>query len=205
MLARTITLVLAGICLSLAGCAGSARVSEARPSDFTLDALVTNPRAAQEQPPRFRRPALAFVSRQHHRLAGASHQIGEDLVRRDHAGAGIDEKQHDIGLRDGLFGLLAHAHGEPRIAGLQPRGIDERHIACPQLGLRLTPIPRQARLIVDQRQPPAREPVEQGGLADIGPADNGQGKTHLSGSGTGQAARLHHSRVSGKRGVCRRR
>ncbi len=77
MLARTITLVLAGICLSLAGCAGSARVSEARPSDFTLDALVTNPRAAQEQPPRFRRPARYVV--------GADGQLRVAL------GAGVSE------------------------------------------------------------------------------------------------------------------
>jgi hypothetical protein len=36
-----------------------------------------------------------------------------------------------------------------------------------------------ARLVIDQRQPLADKAVEQGGLADIRPPDNGEGKAHL--------------------------
>ena len=73
---------------------------------------------------RLGRAALAFIGGEDHGLAGAAHQLGEDLVGRDHAGARIDHEQHEIGLGDRRFRLLAHARRKPRVAGLEPRGID---------------------------------------------------------------------------------
>ena len=37
-----------------------------------------------------------------------------------------------------------------------------------------------SRLIVDEREPPARKPVEQSGLADIRPSDDGDSEGHRS-------------------------
>src|SRR5665648_968971 len=110
------------------------------------------------------------------------------------ARAGVDKKQHDIGLHDGRFGLLTHALGQPRIARLEPGGVDQRDRVRPKLGYGLAPVARQARLIVDQRQPLARKPVEQGGLADIRPSDDGNSEGHgsvRSGSWAGAGSPLY--------------
>ncbi len=82
MLARTITLVLAGICLSLAGCAGAARVPDARPSDFTLDALVTNPHATDVSLPRFRRPARYDVDADGELRVAVGAGVSEETIPR---------------------------------------------------------------------------------------------------------------------------
>ena len=52
----------------------------------------------------------------------------------------------------------------------------EVEIAEPRLAL--AAVARDARPIVDQRQPPADQPVEQRRLADIRPADDGDGEAH---------------------------
>ena len=127
---------------------------------------------------RLGRAALAFVRREDHLFAGAAHQFGEDLIRGHDAGPRVDQEQHEIGLGDGSFRLLAHARREPLIPGLQPRGIDEGDGAGAELRLGLAPVARQARLVVDQREPLADQPVEQGGLADIRPSDDGDGEGH---------------------------
>ena len=127
---------------------------------------------------RLGRAALAFIGGEDHLLAGAAHQLGENLVGRHHAGPRIDQEQHEIGLGDGRFRLLAHARGKPLIPGLEPRGIDEGDGARPKLGLGLAPVARQPGLVVDQRQLLADQPVEQGGLADIRPSDDGDGEGH---------------------------
>ena len=125
-----------------------------------------------------RRAALAFIRGEDHWLAGAAHQLGEDLIGRNHPRPRIDHEQNEIGLGDGRFSLLAHARRQPLVPGLQSRGIDEGDGAGPEFGLGLAPIARQARLIVDQRELLADELVEQGGLADIRPSDDGDGEAH---------------------------
>ena len=127
---------------------------------------------------RLGRAALAFIGGEDHRLAGAAHQLGENLVCRHHAGPRVDQEQHQIGLGDRRLRLLAHARGKPLIPGLEPRGIDEGDGARPKLGLGLAPVARQTGLVVDQRQLLADQPVEQGGLADIRPSDDGDGEGH---------------------------
>src|SRR3546814_4115939 len=52
------------------------------------------------------------------------------------------------------------------------RGIDDAEIEPDQMRVPLAPIARHPRLIVDQRELLADEPVEQRRLADIGPADD---------------------------------
>jgi len=114
------------------------------------------------------------------RLARAPHEIGENLIGAQYPGPRIDEEDHEIGLLDGSFRLLAHAWRKSPIAGLETRGIDQRRGAGSQRGLGLAPVPRQTRLIVDEGKPFAGEPVEQGRLADIRPSDDGDGEGHWS-------------------------
>jgi len=126
------------------------------------------------------RATLAFIRRQNDRLARAAHEIGEDLVGAHHPRPRVDQEHHEIGLGDGGFRLLAHARREPLIPGLVACGIDEGDGAGSERCFCLAPVARQTRLIVDERQPLAGQPVEQGGLADIRPSDDGDGERHWS-------------------------
>src|SRR5262249_43069991 len=98
-------------------------------------------------------------------LARAPCEICEDLVGGNDPFPRVDEKDHEVGLVDGGFGLLAHARREPLVPRLEPRGINERHRARANLRLSLPPVASQAWLSVDQSEPLAGKPVEQGGLA----------------------------------------
>ena len=61
---------------------------------------------------------------------------------------------------------------------LEPGGIDQPDSARSELGVGLAPVACQSRLVVDKGEPLAGEPVEQRGLADIRPTDNGDGEGH---------------------------
>ena len=123
--------------------------------------------------------ALALVGDQDRRLAGAAHQIGESAIGRRRAIARIDQKEHDIGLRQGRSRLRLHPPRKGFALGVfEACGIDhlERKIAEPALAF--AAVARHAGLIVDQRQPPPDQAVEQGRFADIRTADNGDGESH---------------------------
>ena len=45
-----------------------------------------------------------------------------------------------------------------------------------ELALAFAPVPRDSRQIINERKPPANQAVEQRRLADIGAADDGNGK-----------------------------
>ena len=128
-----------------------------------------------------RRAPLAFVGGKDHGLARRAHELGEDLVGGDNARPRIDQEDDEVGLLDGGHGLLAHAGGETRIAVLEPRGIDQPDRGCSKLGIGLAPVAGQSRLIVDEREALAGEPVEQRRLADIRPSDDGDGEGHEAG------------------------
>ena len=123
--------------------------------------------------------ALALVGDQDRRLAGAAHQIGESAIGRRGAIARIDQKQHDIGLRQSRTRLRLHPPRQGFALGVfEACGIDhlERKIAEPALAF--AAVARHAGLVVDQRQPPPDQAVEQGRFADIRTADNGDGESH---------------------------
>ena len=122
---------------------------------------------------------LAFVGDQDRRLTGAAHQVGESAIGRHCAIARIDQKEHNVGLRQGLSRLGLHPPRKGFAFGVfEACGIDhlERKIAEPALAL--AAVARHAGLIVDQRQPPPDQAVEQGRFADIRTADNGDGESH---------------------------
>ena len=118
--------------------------------------------------------ALRLVGDQDDRLADRAQHLGEMPVERRHAGAGVDQEQADVGRAHGGLGL-----GRIRPARLSGRGVveaggvdgGELEVAEPRLAL--APVAGDARAVVDQRQPPADQPVEQRRLADIRPADDG--------------------------------
>jgi hypothetical protein len=61
---------------------------------------------------------------------------------------------------------------------LQSGGIDHGEGDVAESAFPLAPVAGDARPVVDKRQPAADQPVEEGRLADIGAADNGDCEWH---------------------------
>ena len=123
--------------------------------------------------------ALGLVGDDDHRLAGAPHQIGKGAVVRHRSGFRIEHEEHRVGLLDRQLGLRQHPAGEALGVGLfKPGGIDDGEVQIAEPGLTLAPVAGDAGQVVDQRQAPADQPVEQRGLADVRPPDDRDGEAH---------------------------
>ena len=115
--------------------------------------------------------ALDLVRHQHHLPPLAAQPAGEMPVHGRQAGTGIDDEQHEIRLLHRRGDPRGHARGEAFGRGfLQAGGIDQFDQPATQHGLGLLAVAGDAGGVGDQGHAPAREPVEQRGLADIRPA-----------------------------------
>ena len=124
---------------------------------------------------------LGLVGDQHHRLAGAPHEVGEGAVVGHDPDPGIGQEEDQIGLVDRRLGLGAHAAFERGGQGvLEAGGVDDVEAQVVEPRRMDAPVARHARRVVDQRQLAADQPVEQGRLADIGPSDDGELEAHGS-------------------------
>ncbi len=127
--------------------------------------------------------ALALVGDHDGRLAGLAHQLGKRTVARGEAAARIDHEEHRIGRLDRGPGLRHHA---PRQAAgrrlLEPGGVHHHEVEIAEPGLALAAVARHSGPVVDQGEPLADQPVEQGGLADIRPSDDRHRESHGRGS-----------------------
>jgi hypothetical protein len=84
-----------------------------------------------------------------------------------------------VGELDRGLGLLLHPRRQRSLGALvEPRSVDDGEIEIVELGLAFAAVPRHARLVVDQRELLADQPIEQRRLSDIGPADNGNRERH---------------------------
>ena len=129
--------------------------------------------------PRRAGAAFALIRHQDGGLARAAHQLGEGAIGTDRAGAGIDDKEHGIGLRNRRRRLRLHPARQAVAFGVfEAGGVDDRERQIAERAFTLAAVPRHARLIVDQRQTTADQPIEQRRFADIGPADNRDGEGH---------------------------
>ncbi len=125
------------------------------------------------------RPPFGLVGNHDDRLARPPQHAGEHFVCRQYAGAGIDEEEHRVRRRNGGFGLRPHAARQGfRLGFFQARGVDDGEGEVAEVGGALAPVAGDARGVVDQREPPAGEPVEQRRFSDIRPADNRDGEAH---------------------------
>ena len=88
-------------------------------------------------------------------------------------GARIDHEQDRVAIDKRCFRLRAHAARERlQIAFLEACGVDDGEGKVRDPALALAAVAGDARLIVDQGQPAADQPVEQRRLADVRPADD---------------------------------
>jgi hypothetical protein len=126
-------------------------------------------------------PAFALVGAQNDRLAGFAEQLGEALVQRRHAFAGVEQEDTNIGLADGDLGLPAHARFQRTVGDIvEAGGIDQLEFEIAQAAGRFLAVAGDAGLIVDDRDLPSSEPVEQRRLAHIGASHDGCRQRHLS-------------------------
>ena len=100
-------------------------------------------------------------------------------IERRQAGSRVDHQQRDIGLVERALGLCPHATAERlRRCLLEPRRIDQAEIEIGDAALGLAAVAGDPRRIVDQRQRPPGQPIEQRRFADIRPADDRHRETH---------------------------
>jgi hypothetical protein len=118
---------------------------------------------------------IDLVDREEHGLAGRAQLLREVVIDRREARPSIDDEQQRVGLADRLERLAVDA-GADHLAlrlGIEAAGVDDAKVGAEVLGFAVAAIAREARRVVNERGAPADEAVEQGRLADVGPADNG--------------------------------
>jgi len=126
--------------------------------------------------------ALGLVDDQMHRTSGAAQAGGDVLVVGRAPGAAVDEEQQDVRLGDRLLGLARHlVHDAVLGHGIETRGIDDQIVAVADAADAVVAVAGETGLIGDEGVTRAREAVEQGRFADIGPADQNDGGFHLLG------------------------
>ena len=106
--------------------------------------------------------ALALVGEKNDAGAGAPDLVGEELVRRRHAGAGVDDHHGEVGTLDGTFGLASHPVLETAGRGLlEPGGVDHPEAELGKAGVTLAAVARHPGLVVDNGVLAPDQPVEQ--------------------------------------------
>src|SRR5262245_39183790 len=90
--------------------------------------------------------------------------------------------------------LLRHAAAQAlRCSLFEPGRIDSGKRKIPEPCLRFAPVARDAGEVMDQSETLAGQAIEQGGLADIRPSDNGDREAHEARSGYGCRSMAHRA------------
>ena len=121
--------------------------------------------------------SLSLVGYDDHRRILDPQPSGDFLVDRGEAIAGVDHEQRRVRFPYRSLGLRPHPAGKRlRILVLEARRVDHSKIEADQLRLTLAAVARDPGPVVDKRQAPADQPVEQGRFADVRAADDGDGR-----------------------------
>ena len=120
--------------------------------------------------------AVALVDGHHHRLGAFDQQLSQGTVEGSEPGPSVHHQHQDLGLPDGGLGLLENEsrHRIP-IPGDHASGVDNLELPSAPLGPGNHPVSSHSGLIAHQGAPLPADSVEQGGLADVGASDNGNG------------------------------
>ena len=116
------------------------------------------------------RDALALVDGQHHLAGRAAQLLGDLLVTGQQALTAVDHEDDHVGLDDGLAGLASHLFGHAGGGhGLEATGVDQHDTLAVERGRAIVPVTGETRDVGHQGVARARQAVEQGGLAHVGP------------------------------------
>ena len=119
---------------------------------------------------------VPLVQHDHRRAARGPDPLGQPLVLVGGADGGVDDQQRDVGPLQGVEGAQHRVVLGPysvRDGRRMPGRVDEAERPVGRLDHRVDGVPGGARQVVDDRPLLADQPVEQGGLAHVGPADQG--------------------------------
>ena len=107
-------------------------------------------------------------------LAGLAEDLHHGLVVVGDADRRVDHEQHRVGERDRHFGLSTDSLGHAAGIGIPATGVD--HGERPAVPVRVVrhSVAGDAGAVLDDRLAPPDDPVDQGRLAHVGPADHGQ-------------------------------
>ena len=136
--------------------------------------------------------ALGLVDREYHGRRTAAQPAGNFFVKRGYTNAAIDQEQRHLRACNRRFGL--HPHSTRQGLGifiLIACGVDDGEFQVEQTSFAFTAVTGDARRVIDKREFLANQPVEQSGLADIGPTDNGYRRQH---AGTSPLRLIHETR-----------
>src|SRR5262249_31461368 len=126
-------------------------------------------------------PPLPLVGTEAPRRAPVAPPPRERRVGGHPALARIEHEEHKVSAPDRRFALCAHARGDAARRRLfQARRVHQAHGVAANLRLTFASVARQARPVRHQRGVLARQAVEERRLADVRPADDGDGGGHLS-------------------------
>src|SRR6185503_12325486 len=122
--------------------------------------------------------ALGLVDRQPARRGQPAQLLGDRTIRRSRPGAPVDHEDDRIGLGDRLLRLARHLDEHALGRRLEAAGVDGDEAALSLAAFAVVPVARDARQIVDDRVPAARQPVKEGGFADVRTPDKGDDRLH---------------------------
>ena len=124
--------------------------------------------------------AFGLVRDDDHRLPGFAHEIGEGPVVGCHARAHVHQEEDSVGVADRGFGLRPHAARSGLCAShsSKPAVSTMPNVEIAETRLAHAAVARHSRRVVDERNAPADQPVEERRLAHIGAADNGDERAH---------------------------
>ena len=123
--------------------------------------------------------AFRLVDRDQHRTVDAAQAVGDFLVVRRDAGARIDDEEDCVGLGDRLLGLARHfAEDAVLDQRFETAGVDHQIRLATQLAVPVVAVAGQPRQVGDDGVARPGQAVEQGRLADVGAADQDQGRLH---------------------------
>ena len=122
--------------------------------------------------------AFRLVDRDKHAPADPPQFLSDRAVLRREALASIGDQHDDVGFGDCGSRLLGHLDEHASRFRFKPAGIHHEVRPVTQASQAVVAVSRQTRDIGDQCIPGAREPVEQRGLADVGPADDYESGFH---------------------------
>ena len=101
------------------------------------------------------------------------HQVPHVTVAGPLGLGGVDDQGDDVDLAERGHRDVDHAHVEAMQGAMHARGVDVDNLPVGTGVGADDPVARRLRLVGDDRQLGADEPVEQGRLTGVGPADQG--------------------------------
>jgi hypothetical protein len=122
--------------------------------------------------------AIHLVDHQNHRFGKTPQALGDLLVSGHQAVPGIGHEQHRVGFVECQLGLLLEGRLQRARFPEEPPGVDEHALTGPCRHAPVAPIPGQAGNVGHQSVPAPGQLVEECGLTDVGPANEGDGGNH---------------------------